>query len=280
MALARALIAEIPALRRFCRAIFGDVSRADVCLEGVLTKVLNGTISRFSPSLNGNAEHLRLNLLGSLIEALPERLDDDHTAGYCREEKSAQAIFKRIPKRPLIAFLLRSLEDLDDNEIAYVMAISPLQAHLLVELGSASIAGEIATKVLIIDGDPAATERIGSLVRELGHHVCGIAQRADEALRLTEVEQPGLIISELVFSDQSPTLPIFSELLKIRDVPLIIVTKYPETWNDTLGIYPAGLITKPFLNDAVRTTISSALFFNRQSNAPFWSYMKTVQINH
>ena len=280
MTLARALIAEIPVLRRFSRALFGDVARADACLETILTNILSGTDSRFTSVPNGHVVDLRLKLLGSLVDALPARLDDFDPSCRCAMEKSAQTILRRIPKRPLLAFLLRTLEGLDDEDIAYVMGISPLQARLLVELGNASIAGEISTKVLIIDSDPAAGDLIGALIQELGHSLCGIAKTADEARDFIEREQPGLIISELVLSDQSVDITLFGSIPKFKDVPLIIITRFPEMWNESQGIYPAGIITKPFLKNVVRATISKALFFNRRSKVPYWDYQKEIQISH
>jgi CheY-like chemotaxis protein len=280
MTLARALIAEIPALRRFSRALLGDISQADACLEKMLTNLLSGVPIRFPTSANGNGMPLRLNLLGNLIDSLPARLDDTKHYGNFGMEKSAQLIFQRIPKRTLIAFLLRTLESLDDDDIAYVMGISPLQAHLLVELGSASIAGEISTNVLIIDSDPTTATLLSALIRDLGHSLCGIARTADEALHVVETEQPGLMISELLYPDPSSNIELFCKLLKHNDVPFIIITRHPELWTETKDLSPAGLITKPFLDDVVRATISKALFFNKRAKAPYWDHQKETQINH
>ena len=254
MTLARALIAEIPALRRFSRALFGNVTRADSCVEAMLTDLLTHSAGRLSSLSDGHEDGFRLNLLASLIATLPPRLDEFDPCGGCAMEKSTQSVLHRLPKRPLLAFLLRTLEGLNDDDIAYVMKISPLQARLLIELGSASIAGEISTKVLIIEGDPIVAGRLSSL------------------MKLTTDQQPGLIISELLLPDHTSTLELLFELLKIHDAALIIVTEYPDLWNNIYNIYPAGLITKPFLNETVRATISKALFFDRRSKAPFWNY--------
>ena len=272
MTLARALIAEIPALRRFSRALFGNVTRADSCVEAMLTDLLTHSAGRLSSLSDGHEDGFRLNLLASLIATLPPRLDEFDPCGGCAMEKSTQSVLHRLPKRPLLAFLLRTLEGLNDDDIAYVMKISPLQARLLIELGSASIAGEISTKVLIIEGDPIVAGRLSSLIEELGHEVCGIAGKIEDAMKLTTDQQPGLIISELLLPDHTSTLELLFELLKIQDAALIIVTEYPDLWKNIYNIYPAGLITKPFLNETVRATISKALFFDRRSKAPFWNY--------
>ena len=134
--------------------------------------------------------------------------------------------------------------------------------------------------MLIIDSDPAAGDLISALIQELGHSLCGIAKTADEARDFIEREQPGLIISELVLSDQSVDITLFGSIPKFKDVPLIIITRFPEMWNESQGIYPAGIITKPFLKNVVRATISKALFFNRRSKVPYWDYQKEIQISH
>ena len=267
----RSLVAEIPALRRFSRALVGHASHADALLENALTDLLSNPARSSAPS-NGHRHALRLELLKSLIGALPTRLEESDPCGGCAMERAAQSILLRLPMRPRVAFLLRTLEELCDDEIAYVMGVSTLQARLLVELGSASIAGEISTRVLIIESDASMADQLEALVKELGHTPCGKARSSSEALALADRERPGLILTELTFADGLSGHTMLHEILKNHDVPVIIITERPELWSNDSTILPAGFITKPFLTDTVRASISKALFFNRRARQPFFEY--------
>ena len=279
MTLARSLIAEIPALRRFSRALVGHVSRADALLEDALTELLSNP-AQMAPKPNGHHLDLRLGLLKGLLSTMPLRLDDADPCGGCAMEKAAHNILHRLPLRPRIAFLLKTLEELCDDQIAHVMDVSPLQARLLVELGSASIASAIETRVLIIESDSSTADGLSTLIEELGHTTCGKAHSPREALMLARQEKPGLILSELAFPEVSSGISMIEEILKDHDIPLIIITDRPDLWHKDCGITPAGIITKPFLSDTVRATVSKALFFNRRAKYPFWDYEKENFTRH
>lgn len=279
MTLARSLIAEIPALRRFSRALVGQVSRADALLEDALTKLLSDP-AQISLQSNGHHLDLRLGLLKSLLSAMPLRLDKADPCGGSTMEKATQNILHRLPMRPRIAFLLRTLEELYDDQIAYVMGVSPLQARLLIELGSASIASAISTRVLIIESDASTADGLSTLIEELGHTTCGKAHSPREALTLASREKPGLILTELAFQEEASGISMIEEILKDHDVPVIVITDHPDLWQKDCGITPAGIITKPFLSDTVRTAVSRALFFDRRAKYPFWDYEKENFTSH
>ena len=279
MTLARSMIAEIPALRRFSRALVGHVSRADDLLEDALTELLSNP-TQMALKSNGHQLNLRLQLLRSLISTMPRRLDEADPCGGCAMEKATQTILQRLPLRPRIAFLLKTLEELCDDQIAHVMDVSPLQARLLVELGSASIASAIETRVLIIESDSSTADGLSTLIEELGHTTCGKAHSPREALMLARQEKPGLILSELAFPEVSSGISMIEEILKDHDIPLIFITDRPDLWHKDCGITPAGIITKPFLSDTVRATVSKALFFNRRAKYPFWDYEKENFTRH
>jgi len=268
---ARSLVAEIPALRRFSRALVGHAGQADTLLEDALAALLSNPLQS-DARLADQRPALRLDLLKSLVGTLPIRLEESDPCGGCAMERAAQSILLRLPMRPRIAFLLRTLEELCDDEIAYVMGVSTLQARLLVELGSASIAGEISTRVLIIESNASTADQLENIVKELGHTSCGKARSSSEALALADRENPGLILTELTLPDELSGHTMLHELLKNHDVPVIIITERPELWVNNSNISPAGFITKPFLSETVRSSICNALFFNRRAKYPFFIY--------
>jgi len=97
---------------------------------------------------------------------------------------------------------------------------------------------------------------------------------------LARQEKPGLILSELAFPEVSSGISMIEEILKDHDIPLIFITDRPDLWHKDCGITPAGIITKPFLSDTVRATVSKALFLNRRAKYPFWDYEKENFTRH
>lgn len=52
-------------------------------------------------------------------------------------------------------------------------------------------------RVLVVDDEQPARERLGDLVTMLGHEICGEATNGMEALRLIEQRQPGVVLLDI-----------------------------------------------------------------------------------
>ncbi|NBU13137.1 MAG: response regulator, partial [Alphaproteobacteria bacterium] len=155
-----------------------------------------------------------------------------------------------------------------------------LQGGSLFRGQTTSIASEISTRVLIIESDASTADGLSTLIEELGHTTCGKAHSPREALTLASREKPGLILTELAFQEEASGISTIEEILKDHDVPVIVITDHPDLWQKDCGITPAGIITKPFLSDTVRTAVSRALFFDRRAKYPFWDYEKENFTSH
>ena len=166
--------------------------------------------------------------------------------------------------RPRQAFLLRTVEGFTAEQVAQIMSISRAEAEDLVKAAGIEIAQQGATDVLIIEDEPIIALDIETLVEELGHHVCGVARTRTEAVAAAIAKKPGLVLADIQLADGSSGLDAVNDILNAFDVPVIFITAYPERLLTGDRPEPAFLITKPFQPDALRASISQALFFNRR----------------
>jgi CheY-like chemotaxis protein len=105
-----------------------------------------------------------------------------------------------------------------------------------------------------------------AIVRDLGHHVIGVARTHDEALATIKNIKPGLIMADLKLADGSSGLNAVNEILETVTVPVIFITAYPEKLLTGLVPEPAFLVNKPFQRDTIRALISQALFFQQNAH--------------
>ena len=76
------------------------------------------------------------------------------------------------------------------------------------------------------------------------------------------------MLADIQLADGSSGLEAVNELLRLREVPVIFITSFPERLLTGERPEPTFLLTKPYQPDTVRATISQALFFDERSHAP------------
>ncbi len=96
----------------------------------------------------------------------------------------------------------------------------------------------------------------------------GVARTRDEAIAIVQTYKVGLVLADIQLADGSSGLDAVNEMLQMFDVPVIFITAYPERLLTGDRPEPAFLISKPYKVDAVKATISQALFFDRKASKP------------
>ena len=125
----------------------------------------------------------------------------------------------------------------------------------------AEIDRQIATRVLIIEDEPLISMDLAEIVESLGHGVTTIARTAAQAVSAAAAEAPGLVLADIQLADGSSGLDAVRDILAMFEVPVIFITSFPERLLTGKRPEPTFLITKPYDPDAVKATISQALFF-------------------
>src|SRR6516225_6242739 len=152
----------------------------------------------------------------------------------------------RISPRCRQAFLLLSLEGFSEEEVAFILGSDVDETRKLADAAGREMAAEIATDVLIIEDETFIAMDLESLVKNLGHHVIGVARTHADAVALAKNKKPGLILADIQLADGSSGLDAVNELLRSFEVPVVFITAYPERFLTGERPEPAFLISKPF----------------------------------
>ena len=157
--------------------------------------------------------------------------------------------------------LLTALEGFRPKEAAVIAGRSEAEIVDLVAAGVAEIDRQIATRVLIIEDEPLISMDLAEITESLGHEVTTIARTATQAVKAAAADQPGLVLADIQLADGSSGLDAVRDILAEFAVPVIFITSFPERLLTGERPEPTFLITKPYDPNAVKATISQALFF-------------------
>jgi DNA-directed RNA polymerase specialized sigma24 family protein len=253
------LVAEhLPLLRRYARALTGNQASGDAYVGAMLEALLQ------DPSLLDEQRGPRAGLFRLFTQIWNSvSLNDD--ADVAVLPLPSERRLSNITPLPRQAFLLLSLEGFSEEEVAFILATDVAETRRLADSAGREMAAEIATDVLIIEDETFIAMDLENLVKNLGHHVIGVARTHSDALALAKSRRPGLILADIQLADGSSGLEAVNELLRTFEVPVVFITAYPERFLTGERPEPAFLISKPFQPAMVSAVASQALFFQRNS---------------
>lgn len=254
MSLAERIAPHIPQLRRFARLLTGTQAAGDAAVERVLQAVAA------DPSIFPDIDP-RLGLYRCFLSSLTRRYRDDGPTPGLLGDTAARSLAALTPEGRQ-AFLLVSVEGFSPQETAQILEVSEQRVETLLRDSGAEIGRQIATAVLVIEDEPLIALDLKRVLEGLGHSVT-IARTHKEALRAARIANPGLVIADIRLADGSSGLDAVNDLLGSLTVPVIFVTAFPERLTTGRRPEPAFLIPKPFREEAVKATVSQALFFDR-----------------
>ena len=261
MSLLARLAPQIPFLRRYARALFGDQARGDSEVRLALQLISeNPPTSEGSPRVGlFRAFHSSWRSSDASIEA--------NSPNHGGKDRAPQRRLLRISPPSRQAFLLTAMEGFTASEAAEILGVSFSDLQRLIQQAQNEIEAELATDVLIIEDEPVIAADIAALVSELGHSVIDIAATHNEALRIVHFKQPGLVLADIQLADGSSGIDAVRDILASLDVPVIFITAFPERLLTGERPEPTFLITKPFHPETVKAAIGQALFFHPRSAA-------------
>jgi CheY-like chemotaxis protein len=258
MAVADKIMAHLPYLRRFGRAVTGRQKSGDAYVVSTLEAILA------DPSIIEGDLSLRVALYRTflkIVNSIPLNGEETAEAPFPGLE-AAQRNLEILAPKARQAFLLIAVEDFSPQDAALVLDVDETELHGLVEEAGREIARQIATDVVIIEDEPLIALDLERLVTSLGHRVIKIARTERQAIEAVRQARPGLILADIQLADGSSGLDAVNEILRSFSVPIVFVTAYPERLLTGTRPEPTFLITKPFHPDNVKAIISQALFFD------------------
>lgn len=262
MSLSTQIAANLPYLRRYARALCGSQESGDNFVRATLQAALAD--DELKASLAGG----RVPLYRAFTRLWSSIAGGAATSGSAGgREGAAQAMLGAVTPLNRQALLLTTLEEFSPSQTGEILGISTAEVEQLVDEAVAEIDRESVTSVLIIEDEPLISMQLEGLVKSLGHDVFATAATRTQARDAVAEAMPGLVLADIQLADGSSGLDAVDDILAIAKVPVIFITAYPERLLTGDRPEPTYLVTKPFQERSIRTTISQALFFRENTPA-------------
>ncbi len=262
MSLGEQVAANLPYLRRYARALTGSQATGDTYVRTTLEAALA------DDDLKASLNEGRVPLYRAFNKVWSSAyMEVDEAAPETDGMVSADARLSTVTPLNRQALLLTTLEDFSIEQAAEIMDMKAEDVEGLVTEAVGEIDKESTTSVLIIEDEPLISMQLEDLVRSLGHDICGTAATRTQAQEVIAENKPGLVLADIQLADGSSGLDAVDDILKDYSVPVIFITAYPERLLTGDRPEPTFLVTKPFQEQTVRTTISQALFFGTKNAA-------------
>ncbi len=249
------IMKQLPALRRYARALLGSQQAGDGAVRDTLQALVEGQVA--------------------LDEGISPRVAYYRAFHRVWNRKAAGAPDLRADQRlqsmdlsSRVAFLLTAMEGFSYTEAASILGVSIEEVEAQVIAAQRDIDRQTATRVLIIEDEWVIALDLRSMVSDLGHEVIGVAPTHSKAVELAESCDFGLVLADIQLADGSSGVDAVNDIMGSRDVPVIFITAFPDRLLTGERPEPTYLITKPFLSETVKATIAQALFFHQARGAP------------
>ncbi|MBT8389839.1 MAG: response regulator [Altererythrobacter sp.] len=258
MSLSAQIAANLPYLRRYARALTGSQESGDKFVRATLEAALADDALKASIA-EGRAPLYRA--FTALWRSATSGISDTNRAAGSHEG-NAQDRLKSITPLNRQALLLTTLEEFQPQQVGEILGVSGDEVGILVEEAIAEIDREASTSVLIIEDEPLISMQLEDLVKSLGHEVFATAATRTQAQEAVSNGKPGLVLADIQLADGSSGLDAVDDILELGEIPVVFITAYPERLLTGDRPEPTYLVTKPFREQTVRSTMSQALFFN------------------
>jgi len=249
---------HVPYLRRYARALTGNQASGDSYVAAALEVVVK------EPTLLNTTDQLRVALY-QIFSAIWNSVELNDGADRIANMKPAERNLGQITSMPRQAFLLISVEGFSEDDAATILNIDRQKLQDLIDESGRELAAQIATDVLIIEDEALIALDLEDIVENLGHRSIGIARTRSEAIALSKIKPPGLILADIQLADGSSGLEAVNDLLAAFTVPVVFITAYPERFLTGERPEPAFLVSKPYQKSMISALVSQALFFERNA---------------
>lgn len=252
MSLREALVAELPFLRRYARALTGSQSLGDAAVREVLEALLE------APEELQSDKPVRIELF-RIFHRLWQPAMVEPLAS-----KGRSGVIAQFPVVMRQSLLLTAVEGFSEEETATILGLNSGDIGTYVRDARTAITDALAADVLIIEDESIIALHIKQIVESLGHNVVGIVRTHSEAVAAARERHPELVLADISLADGSSGIDAVKEILTEQDVPVIFITAFPERLLTGARPEPTYLITKPFEPETVIATIGQALLLHRQ----------------
>lgn len=252
MSLREALVAEMPFLRRYARALTGSQTLGDAAVREMLEALLEAP-DELQADKPVRAELFRIfhhlwkpEMVGTLAS------------------KGRSGVIAKFPVEMRQSLLLTAVEGFSEQETAVILNLDSDHVGELIVGARDAISDALTANVLIIEDESIIAMHIKQIVESLGHHVVAIVRTHAEAVATAKEKRPELVLADISLADGSSGIDAVKDILAEQDVPVIFITAFPERLLTGTRPEPTYLITKPFEPETVMATIGQALLLHRE----------------
>ncbi|MEM7472916.1 MAG: response regulator [Pseudomonadota bacterium] len=161
------------------------------------------------------------------------------------------------------ALLLRTIEEFDFNDIAYILDTHPDDVPDLFETAIQEIPYRSRKRILLLEDDVLIAMDMANCVSEMGCIVSGVARTAAQAIEMGREMPPELIIASTELADGSSGWDAVSALQTLYPgLDAVFVSPYPERFLTGRDAEPVFIIAKPCFDDHVRSVVSQCFILS------------------
>lgn len=244
------LVREYASVSANCRVVGDDV------VKGVL-KGLSDNILFHKGLFDARLELLRRVHL-ALADVIPSQSDKPVAGG-----SGVSELLAAYPNPTRQIVFLHHVAHLSEAEIGLVTGLEPDAVLDFIEAAEDTIWPLRRVRVLIVEDDIWIANHLRELLEEDGHEVVGIAKTQAAAMQLAEKTQPELLICDVNLEDGSSGIASAIDLQRNGRIPTIFVTAFPHMVRTLRPLSCTAIISKPFSENEIRTSVSRALDVNR-----------------
>jgi CheY-like chemotaxis protein/DNA-directed RNA polymerase specialized sigma24 family protein len=261
---ARRLMAQLPYMRRYGRALTGSTSRGD----DLVTRAVEAALTEPGRHhLDADDEPVTRRRLYTLLNELFDA-DIGSAAPPAEPGHPIEAALSSLPERERRVFLLVSLEELSTPQAADVMGVSADEARDALGRAQNAMREQLVANILIVEDDAIIAYDLTETVLGMGHKVCGTAATMEEALAAAAANQPSLALMDLRLAHGGSGITTAQALRETRALPIIFVTAFAEELKQRGLDYLGPVIKKPFTREQIERAITQAVFTPRPGDAP------------
>ena len=117
------------------------------------------------------------------------------------------------------------------------------------------------TKILIVEDENIVAKDLESILQDLGYKVIGIVSNAIDAITMTALHKPNLVLMDIMIKGKASGIEAAKEIKSKYDIPVVFLTAYADdkTIDKAKDAFPYGYIIKPFKEKELETTIEMAI---------------------
>jgi len=122
------------------------------------------------------------------------------------------------------------------------------------------------TKLLIVEDQFIEANNLKIILKKAGYQVCSIARTVAEAIKITDAEQPDMVLLD-IYLDGPKTGIDLALILKERNIAFVYLSanSNKQTLNAAKATNPYGFLVKPFRERDVLVMLDVALYRHSQS---------------